>query len=750
MRRQPPLLIGVLCAVFALGTVIPCAADDSAQTAAVPRPIARTVLALYDSAEVTSPRYSDVHALAEMPLNHLGLIVRYHDIQMGWPPVGTLRNVRGVLTWFEDDSMRDPHGYLRWIEQLSQHRIPLVVIGSLGAFRDDHGTPVPFDAINRALAGLGWRYDGGWHTTTYGTRYVIRDPRLIEFERPLPRVVPPYARVKAIARDAKTALRVTADGRPSTESDLVIVGPRGAYVALGYAYFAHRVLNREFRNWYLNPFEFFREAFDTDEVPKPDTTTLSGRRIYYSHIDGDGWRNLTQIEPHRTRYVIAGRVVLEELIRPFPDLPVTVGVIVGDIDPAWHGTVESLTVAKDLYGLSQVEPAIHTYSHPFDWGFFEQASNVARERQYSTQPLSGASGSDLLHHAVQGKPRSYNTQAFSLTTEIDKAAAFLQDLLPHDKRVSLVQWTGDTKPFERAVSHARRSGLANINGGETRFDREYSSAAWVSPLGFRLGDQLQVYASNSNENTYTDLWRDRFFGFSFLARTVRNTGSPRRLKPFNLYYHMYSGERLSSLNAVRANLAYARSLQLAPIETSLFSRIVEGFFTTVFEQVGTRAWRVLNRGDLQTIRFDHGTFSGVDWERSRGVIGQRHELGNLFVALDEAESTPVVALKPTESASGEPSERVPYLVESRWHVSHVRRQSTIVRFTTHGYGPGDSTWHWPFGDSADVRWHSRSGRSGQFVAKKAASGLLSLHLPQLTKEPVEVTISPSEAAVVAH
>jgi len=28
-------------------------------------------------------------------------------------------------------------------------------------------------------------------------------------------------------------------------------------------------------------------------VPKPDTTTLAGRRIYYSHIDGDGWKELT-------------------------------------------------------------------------------------------------------------------------------------------------------------------------------------------------------------------------------------------------------------------------------------------------------------------------------------------------------------------------------------------------------------------------------------------------------------------------
>ncbi|HQZ37475.1 MAG TPA: hypothetical protein PLH72_00445 [Vicinamibacterales bacterium] len=730
-------------ALTLLALVMP--ASSFAGPASTPRPVARTVLALYDSALEATPRDTRVHALAEMPLNHLGLVVKYHDIRTGLPTPEALRGVRGVITWFVDDAMPNPRAYLRWVDTLSRGGVPLVVMGALGALMDEQGTLVPTDEVNTALARLGWRYDGDWHSTTAGASYSVQDPRIVGFERRLPRLVPPYAAVRATAPDARTALRVSMPGQPPAEADLVIISPRGAYVAPGYAYFADRSDDREFRQWYLNPFEFFREAFDTDQVPKLDTATLSGRRIYYSHIDGDGWRNLTQIEPYRSRYVIAARVVLDEILRRFPDLPVSVGAIVGDLDPAWKGTQESLAVARDLYRLPHVEPAIHTYSHPLDWGFFQASLTRGVDEGYAPTSTTAVGGSDVLHGDAGVKPRSYDTRPFSLATEIDDARAFVDALLPPGKRVQLLQWSGDTRPFAEALAHTRRAGLVNINGGDTRFDRDFPSTAWVSPLGVETGSERQVYASNSNENTYTDLWRDRFFGFSFLTRTVRNTGSPRRLKPFNLYYHMYSGERLSSLNAVLANLAYARSLPLAPIEASRFSRIVEGFFSATLEQVGPRAWLVRDRGAVQTVRFDAASLAGVDFDRSVGVIGQRHEMGSLFVALDETVDAPRVAIRTMGTAELEPAERIPYLVESRWRVYGVHHEVGVVRFITEGYGPGESVWQWPYGPSADVRWHSSSGRTGVMQVQTDASGLLPVGLPQSTGERVEVTIAGSGA-----
>jgi hypothetical protein len=678
--------------------------------------------------------------MAEMPLNHLGLVVRYHDIRRGPPSVEALEGVRGVMTWFPAETLPDPRGYLRWLDAVAGRGIPLVVLGATGAFADEQGWRLPLDEVNRTTSRFGWRVEPGWTSTTYNARYVTQDRQLVGFERSLPSVVPPYGRVLRSSADARVALSVEVSGRPSTRSDLIIVGRRGAFVAPGFIYFSDLSTGREFRQWYVNPFELFRQVFDTDPLPKPDTTTLSGRRLYYSHVDGDGWRNLTQIEPYRTRYVTAARVVLEEIVKKVTDLPVTIGPVVGDLDPAWHGSAESLAVAKELFGAPQVEAGIHTYSHPFYWSFFSSPRRAADEKAFASGEDEPSGGTDLLLTPGRAKPRMYDTRPFSLATEVDDAAAFVNALLPAGKRVALLQWSGDTRPFAEAVGRARRQGLANINGGDTRFDREFPSAAWVSALGMRVGDEWQVYASNSNENTYTDLWRDRFYGFAFLSRTVWNTGSPRRLKPFNLYYHMYSGERLSSLNAVLANISLARSLSLAPVEASRFSRIATGFFTTTLDEEGHRVWRVRDRGALQTLRFDAAEVTGVDFGRSRGVVGQRHELGGLYVALDEQDPSPLVALKSIAPASLEPREPVPYLVEARWRVFDVVRDANSVRFVAQGFGPGEFTWRWPERREVAVRWHASSGREGTGRAEHTRDGLLAVRLPQLTNERVEIVM----------
>jgi polysaccharide biosynthesis protein PelA len=704
-------------------------------------PVSRTVLALYDSAQSGAVRTGSLHGMVDMPLGHLGMVVRYHDIRRGLPAAADTAGLRGVVTWFLKESLPDPRGYLGWLDGLARRGMPLVVIGAMGAFADETGRTIPIDDVNRVTSLFGWRFDPGWDSTTYHARYAHVDARFIGFERPLPRVVPSYGRVLRTAPDATVALQVEVPGRPHSRSDLVIVSPRGAFVAPGYALFSDRTDGREFRQWYINPFELFRVAFRADSLPKPDTTTLSGRRIYYSHVDGDGWRNVTQIEPYRTRHVISARVVLDEVVRKAPDLPVSIGPIAGDLDPSWAGSAESLAAATALLAQPHVEAAVHTYSHPFDWGYFARPRSLADEKAYVHQ--KGEGGADIVAVAGPRRPRMYDRVPFSLDTEVDAAVAFINQHLPAGKRVELLQWSGDTSPFEAVLTRARTLGLANINGGDSRFDREYPSAGWVAPLGIHVGREWQVYASNSNENTYTDLWRDRFFGFSFLTKTVENTGAPRRLKPFNLYYHMYSGERLSSLNAVLANITFARGLSLAPIEASRFSRIAQGFVTAVIEREGPQVWRVRQRGALQTIRFDDATL-GVDFERSRGVIGQRHELRSLYVALDEREEAPSIALKSVAAEGGEPAEAVPYLVESRWRVFEVARTAGQLRFVGQGFGPGRFVWRWPNRREALVEWRSRSGRAGALRAVAAADGLLTFDLPQLTADPVHVVVTTPE------
>src|SRR5262249_8557513 len=132
------------------------------------------------------------------------------------------------------------------------------------------------------------------------------------------------------------------------------------------------------KQWIIDPFRFFRLAFATDDLPKPDTTTIVGRRIYYSQIDGDGWLNVTTIEERdpgtgTRRHRRSIDLLIDRAIIPYPDLPVTVAPIAADLDPAWCGDDEAQAAARRAFALQQVEVGSHTYSHPLDWGFFENA-----------------------------------------------------------------------------------------------------------------------------------------------------------------------------------------------------------------------------------------------------------------------------------------------------------------------------------------------------------------------------------------
>ncbi len=662
--------------------------------------IPRTVLALYDGKGVSEPRFSVIHRLVEMPLNHLGLVVRYHDVNEPLPSPDSIPEVRGVLVW-EAVQTQDPGNFIAWAGEILDSGKRLIMVGGFGA-EEDFEQLSRENLIDRFWNKLGLRSGNDWVPFTYKSRVVFREPRMVDFERRVGGVLPGYERLRVAEGQGFSYLTVRQDGDPATDSDLVVITSNGGWIASGYAYFHNE--STDTVQWYVNPFEFFRQALATDDLPKPDTTTLAGKRIFFSHIDGDGWNNLTEIYPYRNRGILSSEIVKQEIIEAYPELPVTVAPIAGDLDPAWFGSRKSLQVAREILALPQVEAGAHTYSHPFDWGFFADG-DPDKEKPFLklySRPWQGSasrkiSKTDNAYYEKTGyvTPRAYAVKPFDLELEIEGAINFVNSLLPQGKTVQVFQWSGDTNPFPAAIELTRKLGVRNINGGDTRLDRKYPSYGWVSPLGQMTGGQLQVYASNSNENTYTDQWSEQFFGYRHLIRTLNNTETPVRIKPVGVYYHMYSGQKLSSLNAVRANLDYARSQPIIPVTTSHYAAIVDGFYTTQIERTGEQRWRISNRQALQTLRFDRALFSAVDFDRSHGVVGQYHYQGSLYVTLDRSVPDAVVALHDYGDSDKEPHSSFPYLIGSNWRVWGVQRKSGSFNFEAQGFGEGRMIWQVP-------------------------------------------------------
>ena len=757
----------------------------AAAPATAEEPVKRTILALYDSINEGPVPITRIHRLAEFPLNHLGLVVRYHDVTQPLPPVSTLGDVRGVLTWFDTEAIDNPLIYIGWASALLDKGVRFVIIQDLAPRTDRRGRAVPLEVLNRFLAKIGLSHGGDWHTVTYNAEPVIMDPEMVGFERQLPPALPAYGDVKSIGMNPRVHLAVRRNGDPATDAHVIVTTDRGGYAGAGFIDFADSDETK--RQWFLNPFKFFASAFETGDLPRPDTNTLSGRRIYYSHVDGDGWRNLTEIEEYREkRPTLSAEVLLKEVFEPYNDLPVTVAPIVGDLDPDWYGDEEANQVARAIFRLPHVEAGSHIYSHPFIWGFFADGSAGKEDRyldRYPARPgelgaswllsllreekdkkignseatasvrrevkkeLARAAGIEEQVEQEDGefdgdfeRPRAYAIELFDLALEIKGALDYIDRLLPPGKRASVVQWSGNTLPFEAALRETRLANASNINGGDTRFDREFPSYAWVAPIGRQVGPEWQIYASNSNENTYTDLWTGRFFGFQHLVRTLDSTETPYRVKPFNVYYHMYSGEKLASLGALKRNLDYARSRKLAPVTTSQYASIAQGFYSTRFIALGENSWRVEDRGVLQTIRFDRATLLAVDFARSEWVIGQLHYQGSLYVALDPVDAAPILTLRPIERTDIDPPSPTPYLVEARWQVWDLSPAPAGFDCNVQGFGPGEMDWWVPEPGTYDLAAYQDGTTIHRAAATAGADHRLHFTLPRLAEAPVRFTV----------
>lgn len=674
----PPLSLATLARsvtilVFALQVAVtPCLAREEL--------VPRTIVALYDGAN-DEWRETLIHRMAEKPLNYLGLVVLPHDIREPLPNLVGRQDVRGILTWWQGSSIANVAEIVNWAAEAMDDGKRLVILGEIG-LRDDEdlGGLAAGHLLASLLGRLGVRFRDGSYDTSFMARAVIKNSEMVEFERKLPTGLALYEAVQQIDPSVRVHLRAVLPGR-ATPADLVVTGPRGGYAASGYTHYLDSETG--FRQWFLNPFAFFREAFGTDDLPKPDVTTAVGRRIYFSHIDGDGWRSISEVQPYRDKGGRAIDVLIEKVFAAYPDLPVTLAPISGDLDPEWCGDDAAREAAHRAFALPNVEPASHTHSHPLDWYYYRNGHPQGEE----VGRTNCAGGS---RHEIE---RAYLKLPFDLHLEFEGSVQRIREFLPPGRCVTLIQWSGDATPFPYAIAEAGKVGLKNINGGDARFDAKYPSVSWVPPIGRATSGGLQIYAAASNENTYTAEWSDVFYGFAHLPETLESTDKPRRLLPINLYYHSYSGEKLASLNALLKNLTYIEQQEIVPITTTAYIDIALGFYSTQIRKLDEATWRIEQRGSLNTVRFDDLPNAQVDWHRSVGVLGMRRHSDSLYIALDPTVAEPIVAL--TDGGNAAQNAAVltrPYLVHSRWLVQDFRVSGDSFRFAATGFGPGEMVW----------------------------------------------------------
>ena len=683
-------------------------------------PFQRHVLGIYDSSGWQTEIYNPLRFQAEMVLNHLGLKLEYHDLAAGLPTADRMARYRGIVVWCETERVSSARRYWSWLRgQLRQGRRVVLLGGTAPRVDAATGERVPLFVVNRALRAMGL-VAGSDHTDLpLDIEVVDKDPGMVEFERRLEAELVRFSELRSVdpGNGVHLKLRMKSTG---AVSDAVVTTPLGGLVMPGYIRYVDQDTDK--KQWRIDPFEFFARALGVQDTPRPDCTTLNGVRIFYSHIDGDGIGNMSFTVRNR----LAGEIVAEEILEAYAELPITVSVIIGEVEKETRGSDRSIAVARRIFRLPNVEPASHTYAHPLIWNTALVPSAHVEAYGEVMQDIA-MSGRALLSWRVPG-------YVFDPIKETSWTCRYIEEnLLPPGRACDIVFWSGNCLPDEETLGACQAAGLLNMNGGDARFDGEYPSYCYVTPLYRQVGSYYQIHSSNSNENTYTNLWAGPFGGYQNAIQTFVNTETPRRVSPINVYYHFYSGERPAGLHALKVVYDWVRSQKAFPVYASRYIGIVKGFISTRLERLGDRDWQIRENGACRTIRFDNCALY-PDLDRSRGILGFGHHQNALYVFLDDSQEHRV-SLTDTQPEG-------PYLRQATADVDGLRwTRLGGISFRTGGLHNAAYAWgNFPAGRAYTVRWASEA-REGAVAVRSGTDGSLRFSIP--LRGPGTATVEPA-------
>ena len=432
-----------------------CAAGD----AALPGEELRRVLALYDSTEPVAnrPDVNFVHLLLEMPLNRLGMVVDYHDVNTR--PLPDAQRYRGIVIWFTDNAMDDPTGYLTWVRQAVRGGTRIVIVEGLGADVTRRGVSAPAALISDVYLAFGLRRDVTMPPSInpFVIRYDDKKPERFGFETKERPGENSYTRYTPAAKDVDVWRTANRTDIKNSEGVAIAVSPRGGFIVQSGAALRESDQQGYRAKWDLDPFAFLAAALECEDTLRPDVTTAFGSRVAFSHIDADGYANMAQDLPGEPR--TCTRVVLDEVLKKYP-VPVTVGFIVGHLDPKALGSEAELKLARAIMAEPNVQPGCHGYAHPLDW-----------EKKQVGLKIPG--------------------YKYDVRMETLGAIEFLEkEVLDGKRKVDVFQWTGDCEPGEDALKLLNDDDRLEINGGSTRYDSARKSITYIGRTPLRRSDCL--------------------------------------------------------------------------------------------------------------------------------------------------------------------------------------------------------------------------------------------------------------------
>lgn len=549
--------------------------------------IPRKVLMLYDGrGEHHDFSHTRLHRLCAAVFEHMGYLPVYIDISQGLPQEILKGRYIGIVTWLVTPLAQKT--FQRWLAQKIEETIPVALLGNLTFLKDK-------DLKSLLGLSLGRKLDAA-------RSKIIAQSDLIGFKADglgrIDHVLPITALEQ---KHNKSHLRI--QDNDGHQADLIVTGDWGGLAG------SSALLDQDFAyssRWNIDPSAFFKMALKLPPIPVPDITTENGRRLFFIHIDGDGFTE--KFETPGRGY--AAQILLQKIFKVYP-VPHTISIIEGEIGP--EGIYPEISpqlesIAREIFALKHVEIASHSYSHPFQW-----------TGDFSENQASG------YHLPIKGYTFDPEREILGSVRYIDSRLA------PPGKKTTVFLWTGNGLPTPEALAIANRIGLLNMNGGDAPVRK-----AWPLPSGtFGIGRPFsngayQTYAPVGNENSYTNNWEGPFVGYRRVVETLQLTDSPVRLKPISIYYHFYSGSKHASLKALKTVYDWAMTRETMPIHAGEYIRKTLNFQDIGIARRSDGSFRITGLKTLKTLRL--APESGWPQEgKTQGIAGWRRLAGGIYL-----------------------------------------------------------------------------------------------------------------------
>jgi len=535
------------------------------------------------------------HQYGQLILEYYGYIMDFKNITQKLPSLEQMSQYGGVIIWTSQDYEK-PKKLYDWVVKLKNAGIKVVFAGNFAS---------AVDSAQLSRLGIAASYSDVEHTLHIAQKSAMMD---YEIKTSL-NIENLYLQPK----DAKSL--VTFENELGEKSVMAAITPWGGY-AIGSAFMTE--LDQD-NLWVINPFQFFKEALHLQDFVVPDPTTENGRRLLFSHIDGDGITSRVEWDTK----MMGGESIYKNILTKYK-IPHSVSIVGASVNPEGiypKDSKKTIQTVRKIYALDNVEPATHTYSHPFFW---QKIKNDHLDAKYRL-PV-----------------KNYN---FSLDREIGVSLKNINQryIKKGHRRAHTVFWSGDCSPPYFVLDYVYKHNILNINGGDTYITNTKPWLSYIAPFGVERDEYYQIYTGAQDENVYTNDWLGPFWGFKKVVQTFKLTNSPRRFKPIDIYYHYYSGTKRAALNALYYVFDWALKQDVMPIYTTEYIPKAMDFYSASLAKEGDDYY-VAGCKDLKNLRVEdrHPT---VDFNTSVGVLGERDFENHTYISLAPNRSEFLVRLK---------------------------------------------------------------------------------------------------------